>query len=99
MDGQIDSIGFYFWKCPYTGYYKVYARWTADGAHANNAKYIVTSTHGSCEVLVDQQQKGGTDNLLGTFHFGAGNVAIRLSNDEANGRVVADSVKLEFVSE
>ena len=72
--------------------YDVYAKWPASPGHATNATYTVHHASGSTPVSVNQQEKGGQWNLLGTFSMSPGaNHRVELS-DQANGLVVADAV-------
>ncbi len=80
-------------NAPNTGTYEVYARWTQHPNRATNAKYAVNHASGTDVVTVNQEQGGGSWNLLGTYTFDAGASTVSLS-DEANGYVIADAVML-----
>jgi RHS repeat-associated protein len=77
---------------PQAGEYQVYARWTGHPNRATDAKYTVSHAAGQTTITVNQQQNGGTWQLLGTFSLGAGAATVALS-DQANGYVIADAVK------
>ncbi len=76
-----------------TGTYEVYAKWTQHPNRATNAKYAVNHASGTDVVTVNQEQGGGSWNLLGTYTFDAGASTVSL-NDDANGYVIADAVML-----
>ncbi|MBU6951602.1 PQQ-binding-like beta-propeller repeat protein [Hahella sp. HN01] len=75
------------------GDYQVFARWTADGSRANNAKYKVVTTTGEQTIVVDQRVNGDSWQRLGLFSLGS-NAQVTLS-DDANGSVIADAIKFE----
>ena len=75
------------------GTYDVYAWWVESSNRASNAKYTVYYNGGSDEVTVNQQTNGGQWNLLGTYSFAAGTSGyVMLSNEGANGYVMADAI-------
>ena len=76
------------------GQYQVYARWTQHANRATNATYSVTHGSGSSAVSVNQQQGGGAWNLLGTFSLTPGTAHKIALNDQANGFVIADAIRL-----
>jgi RHS protein len=80
---------------PATAAYQIYARWTAGPDRAANAKYLVEHSGGTAEIAVNQRRGGGIWNLLGTFTMpsGTGNRII-LSDDGANGTLVADAIRI-----
>jgi RHS repeat-associated protein len=74
--------------------YRVYARWTQDPNRATDAPYTVHHDGGATTVTVNQEQNGGLWVALGTYAMSPGlNHRVALS-DAANGRVIADAVKL-----
>jgi len=76
----------------YPGYYDAVATWEADSSNATNATYKIQHANGSSSVNVSQRTTEGM-NHLGTYYFEEGSYAVQLS-DNANGRVVADTVSL-----
>ena len=65
-----------------------------DPSNATNAVYTVEHAGGSTNVQVNQTVASGSSGLLlGTYTFGSASYGITLS-DNANGRVVADSIRL-----
>jgi hypothetical protein len=75
------------------GTYDVYAWWVESTNRATNAKYTVYYNGGSDEVTVNQRTNGSQWNLLGTYDFNAGTSGyVVLSNESANGYVMADAV-------
>jgi PKD repeat protein len=75
--------------------YQVTATWQSGVANASNAKYIIQHDGGTTSVEVDQRAKTG-GYPLGVFPFSPGSYKIRLT-DDANGRVIADSVRLSSI--
>ncbi|OXU15630.1 golvesin C-terminal-like domain-containing protein [Sedimentisphaera salicampi] len=82
------------------GWYNVYY-WLPDGKpdRASNAPYTVYHKGGETTYLVDQRQPGGEWKLLGTHFFEQGRAGrsgyVEISND-ADGIVIADSIKFEY---
>lgn len=84
-----------------SGYYVVSAFWSQHSNRADNSPYIVFHSTGVDTVRVNQKEKGGQFNKLGTYRFTSTDFAqVKLTND-ANGIVIADAVKFEwaFLSE
>jgi hypothetical protein len=79
------------------GSWEVFARWTSGSNRATNAPYTVTHAKGSTTVSVNQQVSGGSWQSLGVYSFGSGSYKVSLS-DNANDVVIADAIRLEFVS-
>jgi RHS repeat-associated protein len=79
---------------PSTGSYAVYARWVAAATHASNAPYTVKYSGGVATVVKSQRTSGGQWVLLGTYPFTAGTPGTITLTDKANGKVIADAVKL-----
>jgi RHS repeat-associated protein len=74
--------------------YRIYARWTQDPNRATDAPYTVHHDGGATTVTANQEVNGGIWLALGTYAMSPGqNHRIELS-DAANGRVIADAVKL-----
>ncbi len=86
-----------------SGYYNVYY-WLPDGEpdRASNASYTVYHKGGTTTYTVDQRVSGGEWRLLGWHYFEKGRARdsgyVELSND-AEGLVIADSVKFEYSEE
>ncbi|WP_428623320.1 putative Ig domain-containing protein [Sedimenticola sp.] len=79
---------------PATGAYEVYARWSAYSNRATNATYVIAHDGGDTPVTVNQQQSGAKWNLLGTYYFTQGGLHYVSLTDEADGRVIADAIRL-----
>jgi len=78
---------------PSNGTYEVYARWSQHPNRASNAKYTVNHAGGASVVSVNQEQGGGSWQLLGTYSFNTGATTVSLS-DDADGYVIADAVMM-----
>ena len=82
------------------GYFRVYARWPDSNNFATNALFRIHSqsdVDGSTlitESEQDQTSAGDQWNSLGLYWFSAGTKTIQLSNQNADGTVVADAVQL-----
>lgn len=72
--------------------YQVTATWQSSPGNASIAKYSIQHSNGTKTVQVDQRVKTA-GYPMGVFHFNPGTYKIKL-NDNADGRVVADSVRL-----
>lgn len=76
------------------GTYDVYAQWASHANRATNAQFIINHANGSASVLKNQQQNGGSWQLLGTYSFSAGtNGSVTVSNSGSDGYVVADAIQ------
>jgi hypothetical protein len=77
---------------PVADTYSVYAWWHENTDRATDSPFTINHDGGSPTVTKDQQQDGGTWNLLGTYSFAAGtsgNVQLGVSD---TGRVIADAI-------
>ncbi|MFA4980961.1 MAG: right-handed parallel beta-helix repeat-containing protein, partial [Candidatus Omnitrophota bacterium] len=82
-----------------SGDYNVYATWTGGAAHSGSAGYEIHHDGGVTTVYVNQT--GGTTGwlgqLLGQYHFTAGQDHHIILREHASGQVVADSIKMQYV--
>jgi len=76
-----------------SGTYEIFARWAAKSNRATNAKYTVT---GYAPVEVNQQLDGGKWVSIGQYNLPVGSTSNIELNDNANGIVVADAVKVSL---
>jgi hypothetical protein len=81
---------------PLSGEYRVYVWWEAVPGAATDAPYTIYFDGGSETVRVNQQTGGGQWQLMGTWSFSAGMSEFVVLSNDANGKVVAGSVK--FIS-
>ena len=66
---------------------------------ASNVPCRIVHANGTTDVTIDQSRNAGQWNLIGTFSFRAGgNASVTITND-ANGYVIADAFKFEYVEE
>lgn len=79
------------------GRFNVYANWLSKDNRASNAPYTIQTNNGDQVVLVDQRYNGASYQLIGTFDMPQNSV-ITLTNN-ANGKVIADAIKLELVGQ
>ena len=93
--GSGDAVSTWTISVPQTGYYSVYARWTSHPNRATDTPYTIIHALCSTTVLCNQQENGGRWMILGTYHFTAGEDATVSLNNNADGCVVADAVKVE----
>ncbi|MCG8551074.1 MAG: hypothetical protein MI799_11795, partial [Desulfobacterales bacterium] len=86
------------YQAPTDGDYQVFAKWTSHSNRASNAIYSFypdpTINAAFNEASVDQRVNGGTWNLLGTFTFTQGVESKIVLTDEADGYVIADSIRI-----
>jgi RHS repeat-associated protein len=94
--GAGDGSRTFTWRLhvPADGDYEVFVRYVTASNRATNAPYTISHDDGDSTVLVDQNTDGGQWVSVGEFGFTeGGDHQIELSND-ADGRVVADAVRL-----
>jgi hypothetical protein len=77
------------------GRYDVYAWWPAAAGNAMHAAYDIHHAAGVTTVRVNQAERGGQWNLLGTFKFAGGShvVDVQNSSSQPGASVCADAVK------
>lgn len=68
-----------------------------DGMVVGFSSYSIQSDDGVSSIVVDQQTAGASWNLLGIYNFTQGGEYQISLTDEANGTVIADSIRLLFV--
>ncbi len=79
---------------PGNGDYLVYTRWITDPNRATNVPIDVVTAGGTSTFVVNQQQNGGTWNLLGGVHtLNASTAEVTFRNAGTNGYVFADVVR------
>lgn len=92
---------------PSSGNYDLYARWPSRPGtiFASNTQYVVEDINNTTyNVSMDQSQLAGEWVLVGNYDFasGANNITVRNYDDNntvtANGKIVADAVKLVKIS-
>jgi len=85
-------------KLPKAGKYVVRLSWSKHSNRATNVPVSITHSDGTSTVLVNQRRNPshGTFGSLGTYHFDAGNVIVKISNADTDGHVVADA--LQFIA-
>ncbi|MCS1350216.1 polysaccharide deacetylase family protein [Mechercharimyces sp. CAU 1602] len=79
------------------GEYRVFVHYTTAGDRATNAPYIVHTSDGPIKKLVNQKTDGSTWIDIGTYQFSNGANKI-IQTDDANGYVIADSIRIEKVN-
>ena len=79
---------------PLAGTYEVLARWSSGLNRASNAPYAITSGGGTVTLLVDQTVNGGSWQSLGFFYLDPATVEISVSNQDVDGFVIADAIKV-----
>jgi len=86
------------------GTYDVQAAWFDNSTHATNARYTITYSGGSVDVIADQRTTppGVTPHTLmshslGQYYFDKGVYTVAL-HDGANGRVIAQNITLMDVN-
>ncbi|MFC4077135.1 golvesin C-terminal-like domain-containing protein [Salinithrix halophila] len=79
---------------PEAGSYKVYVKYLSYTDRATNAPYTVYHQDGQSVKEVNQRSGGGQWTYLGTWNFAQGAGSKVVLSDNADGIVVADSVKL-----
>ncbi|MFH1413962.1 MAG: PKD domain-containing protein [Candidatus Omnitrophota bacterium] len=85
----------FIFKTPFSGNYKVFARWPQAASNTTTVPYIINHSSGSTTVYGDQTANGNQWNQLGEFYFNQGENIIELNNNTASGNVIADAVRME----
>lgn len=81
---------------PESGSYEVRFAFPAHGNRASNAKVRLQTASGDVEVKVNQRERKGDENgfvSLGVHAFSKGASEVSVSNEEADGYVVADAIQ------
>ncbi|MCF6526090.1 DNRLRE domain-containing protein [Streptomyces sp. JJ36] len=79
---------------PEDGTYDVAVKYPEDASASASATYTVTHSTGTADRTVDQSAGGGTWVSLGSYAFTQGNDAKLELAQDADGKVLADAVKL-----
>jgi len=79
------------------GNYSIYAMWSADDNRTSNAKFIVTHASGTGILLKNQRINGGVWNSLGDYYLSVGTTNNVVLSDVADGIVIADAIKCEYI--
>jgi hypothetical protein len=89
ISGRYNVYEWHGWRGTYQSSY----------TQATNVPCRVAYSNGQTTLSIDQSKNFGQWNLLGTFRFvSGGNSSVTISNN-ANGSVVANAFKFEYVSE
>ncbi len=83
-------------EIPETGDYEVRLAFPAHPNRASNATVVIGAADGERRFVLDQRRKRGDENgfvPLGVFRFAQGSAEVVLSNESADGFVVADAVQ------
>lgn len=82
---------------PRSGSYDVYARWPTTSNASSSAFYEIVHASGTAVVNVNQQERSGRWNRLGTYAFTGPAATIRLSSQGESGKyVLGDAVRVVF---
>jgi hypothetical protein len=79
---------------PESATYEVFVRWTSAPDRATDATLVLTHDDGSETITVNQQTDGATWNSLGIYTISIDSGATLTIDNDANGNVIADAVKL-----
>jgi len=98
-DGDSDKAGAvrYPVKVPEAGRYQLRVSYTAHENRASNASVTIHHADGRTKLLVNQQREPDGDGPfypLGMYQFDKGWTRIVISNENADGYVIADAVQL-----
>lgn len=91
-DGQGSKSVRYDLNVPAADDYEIFLRWPSDTNRSTNTSVSVTHLDGTHQTLVNQRQNGGTWMSLGQFSFEGGTGTLTISNETADGYVIADAV-------
>ncbi|WFB34486.1 sulfatase-like hydrolase/transferase [Kiritimatiellota bacterium B12222] len=90
--GQGNKSVQYALNVPTTDTYEIFMRWPSASNRATNTPVSITSDNGTYQTTINQQANGGKWVSLGEFVIHAGTGSVSISNEAANGYVVADAV-------
>ena len=94
-NGQESKSVQYTTNLSIAGRYDVYFIWSDGESRATNVQVEIEHASGTTVREINQQQAAGVWQLLGSYPFEAGsNWSVTVSNDGANGHVIADAVGL-----
>lgn len=79
------------------GTYEVFAWWYAFGNRATNTPFEIKSAEGNTTIYKNQRFDNAKWVSLGTYEFSA-NAIIEISNNNTDGYVVVDAIKLKALS-
>jgi RHS repeat-associated protein len=84
------------WTAATTGTHAVYAKWSSAATpnRATNSAFTVTHAGGTATVTKDQNQNGGSWQLLGNYSFTAGTQYTVKLTQNAGGYVIADAIQV-----
>jgi RHS repeat-associated protein len=84
------------WTAATTGTHAVYAKWSSAATpnRATKSAFTVTHAGGSATVTKDQNQNGGSWQLLGNYSFTAGTQYTVKLTQNAGGFVIADAIQV-----
>jgi lysophospholipase L1-like esterase len=95
-EAQGTKSVFYNFPSSNAGLKRVYLRWVENANRASTARITVTHRDGSAVLSINQRTNGGSWRLLGIWNFtGVAGEGLQISNQGANGYVIADGVGLE----
>jgi len=81
-----------------SGTYEIFGWWTASSVNASNALYTLTTASTTSAIRANQKLNGGQWVSLGYFELATTGATLTLSNQGANGRIIADAVRFVRVS-
>ncbi|MBI4811065.1 MAG: choice-of-anchor D domain-containing protein [Ignavibacteriales bacterium] len=88
-----------------SGKYKVYewhgwrGKYASSYKEASNVPCTIVHSNGITSLTIDQLNNSGKWNMLGTFTFNAGDSASIAISNQADGFVISDAFKFEYVNE
>lgn len=82
-----------------SGIYDVYAWWTSHADNASNTKFLIAANGDEWVSEKSQKTSGGQWNLLSTIQLNdSSNITVTI-NDDANGTVIADAIRIIYRGE
>ncbi len=82
-----------------SGIYDVYAWWTSQTDNASNTKFLIAANGDEWISEKSQKTSGGQWNLLSTIQLNdSSNITVTI-NDDANGTVIADAMRIIYRGE
>ncbi|MBN1477392.1 polysaccharide deacetylase family protein [Candidatus Sumerlaeota bacterium] len=97
--GTAGAVATWVFTPSQSGEWAIDVWYTDHSNRATNAPYAVNHADGTTVYRVDQTSGGGAWNTLGSHMFHQGNYySVQLTADDADGFVIADAIRLRWVS-
>jgi len=96
----MDNNAYWIPTIPQSGMYELFAWWCGDPNHdqSTQSPFFIQHADGTQQLLVNYQENAGQWNSLGRYYFAQGNQGFVNVNGGFAGNVIADAVRLVYIS-